>query len=261
MDINQLKEFFDRKVDEYNQPSFIFDDPVSIPHRFTKKQDIEIAGFFAAIFSWGNRRTIIKKSLQLMELMSNSPFDFILNHKEKDLKGLLGFRHRTFKDEDLLYFVRFFHMHYRSNSSLESAFLPVNRMEESGGSSWAEHSLNQFHQYFFSIEDVPARSRKHIASPARHSSCKRLNMFLRWMVRKDNRGVDFGIWQAISQQHLICPIDIHVARVARRFGLLTRNQADWKAALELTTHLRSLDENDPVKYDYALFGLGVLEHY
>jgi uncharacterized protein (TIGR02757 family) len=260
MDLNQLKEFFDRKVDEYNQPSFILEDPISIPHRFSKKQDVEISGFFAAIFSWGNRQTIIKKSLHLMELMSNAPYDFIVHHKERDLKTLLGFRHRTFKDEDLLYFMRFFQMHYKKNPSLETAFLAKGD-QNSSLDSWAENALNRFYQYFFSLDHIPERSRKHIASPGRHSSCKRLNMFLRWMVRKDDKGVDFGIWRNIPQRHLICPVDIHVARVARRFGLLTRKQVDWKAALELTGHLRSLDEEDPAKYDYALFGLGVLEHY
>jgi uncharacterized protein (TIGR02757 family) len=261
MDANQLKEFFDRKVDEYNQPSFIFEDPISVPHRFRKKQDIEIAGFFAAIFSWGNRQTIIKKSLHLMKLMDDSPHDFILHHKERDLRKMLGFRHRTFKDEDLLYFIRFFRSHYSQYSSLEKAFLPLNRNISPGESMWAENSLNQFYQRFFSLEDVPARTRKHMACPARHSSCKRLNMFLRWMVRRDSHRVDFGLWHGIDPANLICPVDVHVARVAKRFGLLTRKQVDWNAAIELTGHLRSLDEKDPVKYDFALFGLGVLEHY
>jgi uncharacterized protein (TIGR02757 family) len=261
MDIKQLKEFFDRKVDEYNQPSFISGDPISVPHRFSKKQDIEIAGFFAAIFSWGNRQTIIKKSLQLMKLMDDSPHEFILCHKEKDLRSMLGFRHRTFKDEDLLYFIRFLQYQYSKHSSLEKAFLPINNNSTAEGSGWAEGALNQFYQHFFSLEDVPARSRKHVACPARHSACKRLNMFLRWMVRSDSHGVDFGLWKHILPRNLICPVDVHVARVARRFDLLTRKQVDWKAALELTGHLRTLDEEDPVKYDYALFGLGVLEHY
>jgi uncharacterized protein (TIGR02757 family) len=196
-----------------------------------------------------------------MKLMDDSPYDFILHHKEKDLKKMLGFRHRTFKDEDLLYFIRFFHSHYSKYSSLEKAFVPLKHRVNPKDTEWAENSLNQFYQRFFSLEDVPSRTRKHVASPARHSSCKRLNMFLRWMVRRDSLGVDFGIWRGIDPAHLICPVDVHVARVARRFGLLTRKQVDWKAALELTDHLRSLDQQDPVKYDYALFGLGVLEHY
>ena len=261
MNANDLKEFFDRKVEEYNQPSFIHDDPICVPHRFSKKQDIEISGFFAAIFSWGNRQTIIKKSLRLMDLMDNAPHDFILNHAEKDLKIMLGFRHRTFNEEDLLYFVRFLQLHYQKYPSLERAFLPNPPPDDAEKNGWAEGSLNQFYQNFFSLEDIPTRSRKHIACPARHSSCKRLNMFLRWMVRRDRQGVDFGIWKHIHPKNLICPVDVHVARVARRFGFLTRSQVDWKAALELTGHLRRLDPKDPVKYDFALFGLGILEHY
>jgi uncharacterized protein (TIGR02757 family) len=194
-------------------------------------------------------------------LMDDSPHEFILHHQEKDLIRMLGFRHRTFKDEDLIYFIRFLQDQYIKHSSLEKAFLPANNQNGAEGSGWAENSLNQFYQHFFSLEDPPARTRKHMACPARHSACKRLNMFLRWMVRRDSHGVDFGIWKNILPQNLICPVDVHVARVARRFDLLTRKQIDWKAALELTGQLRTLDELDPVKYDYALFGLGVLEHY
>jgi uncharacterized protein (TIGR02757 family) len=261
MNVAQLKEFLDRKVDEYNQPSFILNDPICVPHRFTKKQDIEIAGFFAAIFSWGNRKTIIQKSMGLMELMDFSPYDFVTKHEEADLKKMLGFKHRTFKDEDLFYFIRFLSHHYRKYASLEEAFLPGVEKERVDAVSWAEAALDHFYLDFFSLENVPARSFKHIASPVKHSTCKRLNMYLRWMVRTDGQGVDFGIWNKISPSALVCPVDVHVARVARRFGLLARKAIDWQSALELTSHLRNLDKEDPVKYDFALFGLGVAEHF
>ncbi len=260
MNQRNLQEFLDRKVDEYNQPSFILNDPVCIPHQFTKKQDIEIAGLFAALFAWGNRTTIIGKSKALMQLMDNAPHEFCLNHDTAGLKRLLGFKHRTFNDTDLLYFIRFLQYHYRRHASLEYAFLSHSKAAPAGG-GLVEDALNGFYDYFFSLEDAPPRTRKHIASPKKNSTCKRLNMFLRWMVRRDKKGVDFGIWRAISPAALICPIDLHVARVAKRFGFVTRNQTDWQAALELTRHLRILDKTDPVKYDFALFGLGVIEHY
>lgn len=253
----KLKEFLDKKVEEYNQPFFIESDPVRIPHLFTKKQDIEIAGFFAAIFAWGNRTTIINKSMELMRRMDMAPHDFCLNHRPKDLKNLLGFKHRTFNDTDLLYFIEFFRYHYSKHDSLEYAFLTS--ISHPGENT--EKSLVGFREYFFSLEDVPGRTRKHVSSPAANSTCKRLSMFLRWMVRKDDHGVDFGIWQRIYPSQLICPIDLHVARVARRFNLLQRRPIDWLAALELTRYLRSLDSEDPVKYDFALFGLGVMEKF
>lgn len=248
-----LPQFLEEKVDYYNQPSFISSDPVCIPHLFTKKQDIEIAGFFAAIFAWGNRTTIIRKSNDLMQLMQNAPYDFCMQHTAKELKNLMSFKHRTFNTTDLLYFISFFKFHYSSHKSLESAFTMHG--------DTVEEMLTGFHHYFFSLEDAPTRTRKHIATPEKNSSCKRLNMFLRWMVRKDKKGVDFGIWGNISPSILICPIDLHVARVAKRFNLLERKQTDWQAAIALTKYLRTLDSNDPVKYDFALFGLGVMEKY
>lgn len=254
---NNLKLFLDKKVDEYNQPSFIKDDPVCIPHLFIKKQDIEIAGFFAAIFAWGNRTTIINKSKELMQLMDMAPHDFILHHTDNELKQLLSFKHRTFNTTDLLYFVHFLKQHYSNNNSLEAAFLKGMNKHDAN----TENALTGFFHYFFSLEDVPARTRKHIASPHRKSTCKRLNMYLRWMIRKDNKGVDFGIWKKISPAQLICPIDLHVARVAKRFNLLQRKPIDWQAAIELTAHLRKFDKEDPVKYDFALFGLGVVEKF
>jgi len=257
MNQKNLKEFLDQKVDEYNQPFFISNDPISIPHQFSKKQDIEIAAFFSAIFSWGNRTTIIQKSKELMSLMDNSPHDFCVNHNSSSLKRLLSFKHRTFNTTDLLYFIEFLKFHYSKNISLETAFTKwINKNDKT-----IEEGLTGFYNYFFSLPETPPRTRKHIASPEKKSSCKRLNMFLRWMVRNDNKGVDFGLWKNISPSQLICPIDLHVARVAKRFNFIDRNQTDWQSALQLTKHLRALDKSDPVKYDFALFGLGVMEHY
>lgn len=249
----ELKIFLDNKADEYNQPSFIPNDPVSIPHLFTKQQDIEIAGFFAAVFAWGNRTTIINKSKELMRLMGNAPYKFCLNADAVKLKRLASFKHRTFNADDLYYFVEFFRQHYSEHSSLEMAFFPQKGMTVEGG-------LNYFKTYFFSGEHLK-RTEKHISSPAQKSTCKRLNMFLRWMVRKDSKGVDFGIWKRIEPAQLICPLDVHVARVARKLQILQRRQNDWQAAVELTEFLRTLDKDDPVKYDFALFSLGVDEKY
>jgi uncharacterized protein (TIGR02757 family) len=248
-----LKEYLDKKVDEYNQPFFIKNDPISIPHSFLKQQDIEIAGFFAAIFSWGNRTTIINKSKELVSLMDNAPHQFILDHSSGDLKKLKGFKHRTFNTDDLYYFIEFFRRHYSKHDSLEKAFFP------SAGYD-VEKGLNHFKQSFFLHEHLK-RTEKHVSSPLQKSTCKRLNMFLRWMVRNDNKGVDFGIWKNIKPSQLICPIDVHVARVARSVGLLQRKQNDWLAAVELTDALRKLDKQDPVKYDFALFGVGVMEKF
>jgi len=251
---DSLKAFFDKKVAVYNQVSFIKDDPICIPHLFSKKQDIEIAGFFASIFAWGNRTTIIQKSKELMQLMDNAPHAFCTGHKETDLKKLLAFKHRTFNTTDLLYFISFFQEHYKKHDSLEDAFVLSPEKDP-------EARLHQFHNYFFSFPDAPPRTKKHIATPIKGSTCKRLNMYLRWMVRKDNKGVDFGIWNRIKPSELICPIDLHVARVAKRFQLLDRTKIDWQAGLELTEYLKTLDPKDPVKYDFALFGLGVIEKY
>lgn len=256
-DFQNLLTFLNNKVSEYNQPSFITDDPVSVPHLFSKKQDIEIAAFFAAIFAWGNRTTIISKSKELMLMMDNAPYDFILNHQPQDLRKLFNFKHRTFNPTDLLYFIEFFKSHYSRNDSLETAFTKHMKSRD----TTIENALNGFYHYFFSLEDAPHRTHKHIASPAKHSSCKRLSMFLRWMVRRDLKGVDFGIWNGISPAQLVCPIDVHVARVAKRMHILQRTQIDWQAALELTACLKKFDKHDPVKYDYALFALGALEKF
>lgn len=252
-----LKDFLDQKVLQYNRQDFIAEDPVCIPHGFRLQQDIEIAAFFAAVFAWGNRTTIISKSHELMQSMDNTPYQFVTQHQPGDLKRLLHFRHRTFNTTDLLYFIAFLQFHYSATESLETAFT----RDMQPGDTTVENALNGFYRYFFSLEEAPARTRKHIASPGKNSTCKRLNMFLRWMVRRDSSGVDFGIWRQLSPAQLVCPIDVHVARVARRFGLLQRGAIDWKAALELTAYLRTLDATDPVKYDFALFGLGVVEKF
>ncbi len=258
MEPAQLREFLNRKVEEYNTPAFVAGDPISVPHRYAKKQDREIAGFFAATFAWGNRTTIINKSRELMALMDDSPHDFIINHKEKDLQRMEGFCHRTFNVTDLLYFIAFLRKHYQYHRSLEDAFLAK---DSDHRGEPMERALNQFYHNFFSLEHIPARTRKHIAAPFRNSSCKRLNMYLRWMVRNDKKGVDFGLWKRISPVHLICPLDLHVGRVARGFGLLQRPLPDWQAAVMLTSHLRELDPLDPVKYDFALFALGAMERF
>ncbi|MGB5977649.1 MAG: TIGR02757 family protein [Cyclobacteriaceae bacterium] len=253
----ELKEFLDEKADTYNVPAFIEDDPVSIPHLFSKKQDREISGFWAAVLAWGQRKTIIAKSRQLMDMMDGAPHDFILHHTEADLKPFLNFKHRTFNATDTLYFLHFFQHFYRQHHSLEQAFtMGIGPDDET-----IVNGLVRFHQLFFELEDYPERTRKHIATPARKSACKRINMFLRWMVRQDNNGVDFGIWNTISPSQLICPCDLHVDRVARRLGLIERKQTDWRTAKELTANLRMLDPSDPVRYDFALFGLGVMEKF
>ncbi|HSR38538.1 MAG TPA: TIGR02757 family protein [Phnomibacter sp.] len=253
---NNIIAFLNEKVDAYNQPSFIAADPVCIPHLFRKKQDIELAGFFAAIFAWGNRTTIIQKSRELMERMDMAPYDFVMHHQPSDLRKLEGFKHRTFNADDLFYFLHFFHAHYSRHKSLEDAF--AKWMQP--GDATTENALMGFRRYFFSEEHLK-RTEKHISSPEFKSSCKRLNMYLRWMVRQDNKGVDFGLWKKIRPAQLICPLDVHVARVAKRFNLLQRKPTDWRAAMELTDYLRKLDPADPVKYDFALFGLGVIEKY
>lgn len=249
-----MKIWLNRKVSEYNSPRFIATDPISVPHSFSKKQDIEIAAFFAATLAWGNRTSIINSANRIMDAMHRAPHDFLLTHQEQDLKALLDIKHRTFNATDLLYFIHFLSFHYKKFDSLEWAFLPrdINKEIE------MRDRLVYFNDLFFSL-DHPARTQKHISSPAKKSACKRLNMFLRWMVRHDGNGVDFGIWKSISPSELICPLDVHVGRVAHRLGLIQGNKGNWQTAEELTASLRTLDPNDPVKYDYALFGLGAEE--
>ena len=251
-----LKKFLDEKVSYYNQPSFIEKDPISIPHRFSKLQDIEIAGFFAALFAWGNRTSIINSCTRLLHAMDNEPYDFIINHKDTDLKPLLSFVHRTFNATDLFWLLRFLQGHYTSYTTLELAFSQFINPE----STDISEALIGFYNYVFDDPEAPQRTRKHISTPMKNSACKRMNMFLRWMVRNDGK-VDFGIWKSIKPSQLVCPLDVHVASVARRVKLLERPQNDWKAALELTQSLKQLDKIDPVKYDFALFSLGVLEKF
>ena len=248
---SQLKKLLERKVKEYNVPGFIDMDPVSIPRQFTSQQDIEITGFWTSILAWGQRVTIINKANELFSLMDGSPYDFIVNHKVSDRRRFANFKHRTFNYTDTLYFLEFLQNHYRNFDSLEDAFLIEGKFVD------VESSLIHFRDYFFDHPYAPDRTKKHIASPARKSTCKRLNMFLRWMVRQDECGVDFGIWNRIEQSALMMPLDVHVERHGRALGLLKRKQRDWLAVKELTENLKNFDPTDPVKYDFALFGMGV----
>ncbi len=249
-----LYELLETSVAQYNRPNFIKDDPIQIPHQFTLLQDVEIMGFWTAVLAWGQRKTIINKCQLLVDLMDNAPYDFICNHQATDLKRFLAFKHRTFNATDTLYFIEFFKQYYQKNVSLETAF----SQHLSPTDEHVEKALVGFHELFFSLPAYPQRTRKHVATPARKSACKRLNMFLRWMVRTDNNGVDLGVWKNIKPAQLLCPLDVHVDRVARRYGLITRKQSDFKTVLELTQNLRKFDAEDPVKYDFALFGMGVM---
>lgn len=233
--------------DKYNQKSFIEKDPISIPHRFSKKQDIEIAGLFAATLAWGNRTSIINSCNKLMSLMNNAPYDFILNHTPRDLKPFEHFVHRTFNTTDVLYFIEFLKQHYANYGSLEELFI----------ANTIEQGLINFHNSFFSIESAPHRTKKHISTPVKKSTCKRLNMYLRWMVRKDKNKVDFGIWKKINAATLMMPLDVHVENYARQLNLIKRKQRDWLTVTELTTNLKLIDSKDPVRFDFALFGMGI----
>mgnify|MGYP001059419342 CR=1 FL=1 len=251
----ELYELLEAKADEFNRPAFIENDPISIPHAYRRQQDIEISGLLAAILAWGQRKTIINKCREFFSLMDNVPHDFILHHRENDLKPFEDFRHRTFNGTDALYFISFLHHFYQRHASLETAF----GAGLSPGAEDTKDALVHFHHTFFSLPDFPQRTRKHIATPERNSACKRLNMYLRWMVRQDEQGVDFGLWKNIAPRQLICPCDLHVDRVARRLGLIRRKPTDWQTAVELTQNLRQFDPDDPVRYDFALFGLGIEE--
>lgn len=251
---DDIKAILDAAVEQYNRPAFLHDDPIAVPHRFSKLQDIEIAGFWTAMIAWGQRKTINANAAKLMALMDNTPHDFILHHKEEDRKRFLDFKHRTFSATDTLWFLEFLQQFYQQHDSLEDAFARfLSPADEHTGKA-----LTGFHELFFEMPDAPGRTRKHIATPLRGSACKRLNMFLRWMVRQDEHGVDFGLWRRIRPAQLLIPLDVHVDRVARTLGLLHRKNTDWQAVLELTAALRAFDPDDPVKYDFALFGMGVL---
>lgn len=250
----EIKEFLDEMVVKYNNPHFIGSDPISIPHLYDLKEDIEISGFLAATIAWGNRTMILRNGFRLMELMGNSPYDFVMNHREDHLTPLEGFVHRTFNQVDLVYFIKALKNIYLNHGGLEPVFAG------SVTGLTTQPAISIFRKEFFGQLD-PGRTAKHISDPANGSAAKRLNMYLRWMVRNDNCGVDFGIWKSISPNQLSCPLDVHSGNVARKLGLLTRTQNDAKAVKELDFNLRQMDKDDPVKYDFALFGLGVFEHF
>ena len=250
----ELKEFLDEKVAIYNNKNFVDTDPIQIPHLFSIKEDIEIAAFLTSCLAWGNRKMIINNSKKFIEYLENNPYDFVLNHSEKDLLKLEHFVHRTFNGTDAIFFIKSLQNIYKNHNGLEGVFTLY--QEENS----LLNSIHQFRNIFFEIHHLH-RTKKHISDPLKNSAAKRINMFLRWMVRNDNCGVDFGIWKNISSAKLSCPLDIHSGNVARKLELLTRKQNDAKALLELDNNLRLLDKKDPVKYDFALFGLGVFEKF
>ncbi|HEX9152891.1 MAG TPA: TIGR02757 family protein [Flavobacterium sp.] len=254
MNNSELKSFLDEKTIQYNTLDFIESDPVQIPHLFSQKEDIEIAGFLSAIIAWGNRKMIIKNSHKMMDLMGNAPYDFVMSHTENDLERLESFVHRTFNGQDFTSFIRSLKNIYQNHSGLESVFAINQEL------ATMQKSISEFKKTFFEIPHQ-YRTQKHISDPFNNSAAKRINMFLRWMVRQDNKGVDLGIWKSISPASLSCPLDVHSGNVARKLGLLTRKQNDGKALAELDLKLREFDVNDPVKYDFALFGLGVFEGF
>lgn len=254
MKLVSIKDFLNQKVIQYNKPKFIESDPIQIPHSYTLKEDIEIIGFLVATIAWGNRKSIIKSGSRLKEIMGNSPFDFIMSFSETKSNKLNGFVHRTFNETDLAYFILALQNIYRKHQGLEALFA------KNCSKTSTQISIHKFKKVFFSLPH-PSRTQKHVSDPLKNSAAKRINMYLRWMVRKDNTGVDFGIWKSISPALLSCPLDVHSGNVARKLRLLTRKQNDAKALLELDTILRKLDPIDPVKYDFALFGLGIFEGF
>ncbi|OFX66934.1 MAG: TIGR02757 family protein [Bacteroidetes bacterium GWE2_29_8] len=249
---DNIKQILETNYLKYNTKDFIINDPISIPHKFKDKEDIEIAGFFASIFAWGQRKTIISKSIYLLDLMDNEPYKFICNHSQKDLNRFDNFKHRTFNHEDCKYFIKALHYIYTQMNGLESLFASsfANQNKD------MKNTITEFRNVFLSF-DSPKRVERHIACPEKGSAAKKINMFLRWMVRNDANGVDFGLWQSITTADLIIPLDLHVGRIARDLGLLKRTSNDWLAAQELTDGLKQYDKNDPTKYDFALFGFGV----
>ncbi len=249
----KLRQWLDANADRHNRTAFIEDDPIAVPHRFMRLQDIEIAGLFTSIMAWGQRPTIIRKANALMDLMDGTPYDFVRGHRPRDLNHFQDFCHRTLQPDDVLYLIHVLQDFYGRHDSLEEAFLAGIRPED----QTTEGGLNAFYRMVFERPDVMERTRKHIPAPWRKSSCKRINMYLRWMVRHDDRGVDFGRWRNIRMDQLVVPLDVHVSRVARELGLLFRKQDDWRAAVELTEALKHYDPADPVRYDFALFGAGV----
>lgn len=251
---SELKDFLNEKVNLYNNPKFIESDPIQIPHQFSKKEDIEIAAFLTATIAWGNRKSIIKNANRMVELLDYSPFEFIMQHQESDLEKLSPFVHRTFNGDDFMQFIKSLQHIYKNHNGLEPVFLKHAEKDS------LQNSIHQFKSIFFEIPHL-ARTQKHVSDPLKNSAAKRINMYLRWMVRNDNNGVDFGIWKSLSPSQLSCPLDVHSGNVARKLGLLKRKQNDGKALAELDKALRKLDVKDPVKYDFALFGLGVFEGF
>ena len=247
-----IKVLLDRALENYAHAGFIDADPIQIPHRFTLKQDIEIAGLFAALFAWGQRKTIIAKCTELMQRMDNAPYDFVLNHSSNELKSLESFVHRTFNGTDLLYTIDFLQRNYTQFESLEEAFVPSKKYKDSD----TGEALRNFHSHFTNSEYFPKRTEKHIASPAKGSSCKRLNMYLRWMCRTNAEGIDFQLWNKIKPHQLVCPLDVHVMRVSEKIGLCTFESNAWGNAIKLSNKLKQFDPQDPIKYDLALFSLG-----
>ena len=254
MKFDELKEFLDLKANHYQSQDFISADPIQIPHRFTKKEDIEIAGFLAATIAWGNRTSIIKNANKMMKLMDEAPFDFIVNHQTSDLDVFDGFVHRTFNATDLKYFVQAIKNLYVNKGGLEFCITQhVSKMP-------LQTALHHFKKDFFELPHE-LRTEKHLADPLKGSAAKRINMYLRWMVRPNTSGVDFGLWKSMHPRNLSCPLDVHSGTVARKLGILNRKQNDAKAVLELDKQLRIMDSEDPVKYDFALFGLGAFEKF
>ena len=249
-----LKEFLDVKADLYNRKNFIQSDPIQIPHQYVKKEDIEIAGFLSATIAWGNRTMIIRNSKRMMEIMDNSPYDFVMNHSKKELKAITKFVHRTFNSTDFKYFITSLRNIYLRHNGLEFILKP------SDGEINYQYSIANFKNIFFELSHE-IRTEKHVPNPLINSAAKRINMFLKWMVRADNKGVDFGLWKTHTPSFLSCPLDVHSGNVARKLGILTRKQNDWKAVIELDNKLRQFDNNDPIKYDFALFGLGIFEKF
>ncbi len=248
-DHHALLELLNQEVERFNHPNFIPDDPISIPHRFRRKEDIEISAFLVATIAWGNRKSILANANQLMELMLNAPYEFVMDHCRNDLMLLEQFTHRTFQGIDLQTFIAGLRNIYLRHGGPEAIFTRYQTADS------LQPAISEFKKLFFTIPHSP-RTQKHISDPAKGSAAKRINLFLRWMIRNDDKGVDFGLWKQISPSKLSCPLDIHSGRVARELGLLTRKQNDAKAVQELDRVLRQFDPNDPVKYDFALFGLG-----
>lgn len=251
---SEIKSFLDFKVEQYNHPGFIETDPVKIPHMFSKKEDIEISGFLTATIAWGNRKSILTNASGLMNLLDNAPHEFIINHTEKDLSSLEKFVHRTFNGNDLQYFITSLKNIYSNHGGMEDVFNKY-AIKDS-----LQPAIHEFRKIFFELPHLE-RTGKHVSDPMKNSAAKRINMFLRWMVRRDNAGVDFGLWGNLKASQLSCPLDIHSGNTARKLGLLSRKQNDGRSLKELDISLRKLDPLDPVKYDFALFGLGVFEKY